>query len=64
MGMSVGAAPKLVHSVRMMLESDRRLICIKLDLVYAFNEMLRAQAVQALEDELSLIHFTVLSAKI
>ena len=42
LGMSVAGGAKLVHSVRMMLESNPYFICIKLDFKNAFNEVYRS----------------------
>lgn len=56
LGMSVGGAAKLVHSVRMTLEKNPSFICVKLDFKNAFNEISRARVVEALEEEESLRH--------
>ena len=64
LGMSVAGGAKLVHSVRMMLESNPDFICIKLDFRNAFNEVSRARIIEALENEPSLMHLAAHAATI
>ena len=56
LGMSVGGAAKLVHSVRMTLEKNPTFVCVKLDFRNAFNEISRARVVEALEEVETLQH--------
>ena len=64
LGMSVAGGAKLVHSVRMTLESHKEFICIKLDFRNAFNEVSRARIIEVLESHSSLSHLTAHAATI
>ena len=61
LGMSVGGAAKLVHSVRMTLEKNPTFVCVKLDFRNAFNEIARARVVESLEEVESLQHLAQLA---
>ena len=54
LGMSLGGASKLIHSIRMLLEANPTFVCATNDCRNAFNENARAAAVMALQQEPSL----------
>ena len=56
LGMSLGGASKLVHSIRMLLEANPTFVCATNDCRNAFNENTRAAAVTTLQQEPSLAH--------
>ena len=56
LGMSVGGGPKLVNSVRMVLENNQDFVCVKMDFRNAFNEVSRAAVLRGLSSEPSLQH--------
>ena len=64
LGMSVGGGAKLVHSVRMTLESNPEFIAVKCDIKNAFNDMSRARMVHSLEIEPELRHLALHAATV
>ena len=56
MALSQGGGAKLVHSVRIMLESRRDFYAVKLDIRNAHNEVSRASIIEALDREPTLRH--------
>ena len=56
MALRQAGGAKLVHSVRMMLESKREFYAVKLDIKNAHNEVSRSSIISALDSEPSLRH--------
>ena len=56
MALSQAGGAKLVHSVRMLLESKREFYAVKLDIKNAHNEVSRSSIITALDNEPSLRH--------
>ena len=56
MALSPAGGAKLVHSVRMLLESKREFYAVKLDIRNAHNEVSRSSIISALDSEPSLRH--------
>ena len=62
LGMSMGGAAKLIHSIRMLLEENPTFVCATNDCRNAFNEDARAAAVITLQEEPSLAHLAYYAA--
>ena len=60
--MSDGGAYRLVHSVRMLLEENSDFVCITNDSKIAYNECMRATAVDKLMKEQTLAHLEYYAA--
>ena len=64
LGMSQAGAAKLVNAVRGLISTRREFICVKIDLVNAFNEISRSSILETLESESSLSHLSAFAATI
>ena len=58
LAVSKAGGPKLVHSLRMLLELKKDFVAVKLDIRNAHNEVSRASILEALDSEPSLRHLT------
>ena len=58
LGMSQAGAAKLVHCVRGMVNTKREMVCIKIDLANAYNEIGRSAILDVLSSEASLSHLS------
>ena len=56
LGMSVAGAPKLVFSIRALLNSNRSFVCVKIDCKNAYNEQSRRATIDAFLEEPTLRH--------